>query len=139
MPVARAAYPSDVTDRQWAVIQPLLPQPKTGGRPHTTDMREVADAVFYVLRTGSAWRQLPHDFPPWSTVYDYFRRFRNDGVWQQIHDSLREKVRVKAGREPTPSAAIVDSQSVKTTEKGDPRPSPSAGRAAGRAARGPYW
>lgn len=114
----RAAYPSDLTDEQWALIAPLIPSAKAGGRPRTTDMREVINAILYVDRTGCAWRAMPHDLPRWGTVYFYFRRFRNQGVWQRMHDTLREQVRMKEGRQATPSAAIVDSQSVKTTEKG---------------------
>lgn len=114
----RAAYPSDLTDEQWAVLAPLIPSAKAGGRPRTTDMREVINAILYVDRTGCAWRAMPHDLPRWGTVYFYFRRFRNQGVWQRMHDTLREQVRLKEGRQATPSAAIVDSQSVKTTEKG---------------------
>lgn len=114
----RATYPSDLTDGQWAVIEPLIPSGKAGGRPRTTDMREVINAILYLDRTGCAWRAMPHDLPKWGTVYFYFRKFRNEGIWQRIHDLLREQVRLKEGREATPSAAIVDSQSVKTTEKG---------------------
>lgn len=114
----RRAYPSDVTDEEWAILEPLIPPEKPGGRPRTTEMREVINAIFYLDRTGGQWRALPHDFPRWSTVWSYFRRWRNDGTWERIHTALRERVRVKQGREPTPSAAIIDSQSVKTSQKG---------------------
>jgi putative transposase len=116
--MARIAYPSDLTEAQWQLIRRRIPPAKPGGRHRSVDLREVACAIQYVLRTGCSWRQLPHDFPPWQTVYYYFRRFKQDGTWKAIHDDLREKVRVKAGRNRSPSAAIVDSQSVKTTEKG---------------------
>jgi transposase len=111
-------YPSDLTDQQWAILEPLIPPAKEGGRPRTTDMRNVLNALFYVDRTGCQWRALPHDFPPWSTVWSYFRTWRDDGTWKRMHTTLREQVRVKQGREPTPSAAIIDSQSVKTSQKG---------------------
>lgn len=111
-------YPSDLTDQQWAILEPLIPPAKPGGRPGSVDMREVINAIFYVDRTGCQWRALPHDFPPWSTVWSYFRAFRNDGTWERIHIALRKQVRVKQGRDPTPSAAIIDSQSVKTSQKG---------------------
>lgn len=116
--MSRTAYPSDLTDAQWRSIEPLIPPAKPGGRPRTVTMREILNGIWYVLRSGCAWRLMPHDLPPWSTVYDYFRKFRLSGVWQKIHDILRERVRQKDGREKSPSAAIIDSQSVKTTEKG---------------------
>ena len=116
--MSSAAYPSDVSDAQWALLEPLIPPARPGGRPRTTDMRQVVNAILYVLRTGCAWRLLPHDLPPWSTVYDYLRKFRLHGVWRRIHDALRNRVRRQEGREESPSAAILDSQSVKTTEKG---------------------
>ena len=111
-------YPSDLTDQEWAWLAPLIPQAKPGGRPRTVDMRAVLNALLYVDRTGCQWRALPHDFPPWSTVWTYFRTWRNDGTWKRMHTALREQVRVQQGREPTPSAAIIDSQSVKTSQKG---------------------
>ncbi len=111
-------YPSDLTEQEWAILEPLIPPAKVGGHPRTTDMREVLNALFYVDRTGCQWRALPHDFPPWSTVWSYFRTWRNDGTWKRMHTALREKTRVSMGREPTPSAAIIDSQSVKTSQKG---------------------
>ena len=111
-------YPSDLTDGQWELITPLLPGAKHGGRPRTVDIRTIINGILYLVRTGCQWRMLPVTFGPWSTVYDYFRKYRKSGLWQQIHDSLRKAVRKKAGRKSTPSAAIVDSQSVKTTEKG---------------------
>ena len=116
--MARLAYPSDLTEAQWQLIRRRIPSAKPGGRHRSVDLHKLVNAILYVVRTGCSWRQLPHDFPPWQTVYYYFRRFKQDGTWKKIHDDLREKVRVKAGRKPTPSAAIVDSQSAKTTEKG---------------------
>jgi transposase len=115
---SRQGYPSDLTDQEWTILEPLIPPAKPGGRPRSVDMREVLNAICYVDRTGCQWRALPHDFPPWPTVWTYFRTWCNDGTWERIHTALREQVRVKQGREPTPSAAIIDSQSVKTSQKG---------------------
>src|SRR5690349_20145795 len=117
----RASYPSDLTDQQWEILEPLIPPAKPGGHPRTTDMREVINAILYLDRTGGQWRALPHDFPPWSTVWSYFRRWRNDDTWKRIHTALREQTRVKQGREPTPSAAIIDSHYMKTSQKGEAR------------------
>ncbi len=114
----RTSYSTDLTDDQWKKLEPLVPPPKPGGRPVKYERREIVNAIFYVLRTGCAWRLLPHDFPQWDSVYGYFRCWKNDGTWKHIHDCLRTEVRVQERREAEPSAAIVDSQSVKTTEKG---------------------
>ncbi len=114
----RLSYPTDLTHDEWQILDPLLPPPKPGGRPRQTDTREVINAIFYLLRSGCAFRLLPHDFPPWSTVYTYFRQWKKDGTWKKIHDTLHEKLRKLDGRKKEPSAAIIDSQSVKTTEKG---------------------
>lgn len=114
----RRSYATDLTDAQWELIAPFVLPETGGGRPRTTNMREVVNAILYVLRTGCAWHLLPHDFPPPGTVYDYFRRWQRDGTWELIHLTFREQVRIQAGREPEPSASIIDSQSVKTNEQG---------------------
>lgn len=116
MPCCR--YPSDLSDAQWMRLEPLLPPVRSGGRPRAHPLREVVDALRYVLRGGIAWRALPHDYPPWQTVYHYFRTWRMDGTWERLNDELRELVRERVGRNAQPRAAILDSQSVKTTEKG---------------------
>jgi putative transposase len=116
--MTRARYPTDLTDRQWHHLALHVPPAKPGGRPRGSDEREIVNAILYVLRNGVVWRALPHDYPPWKTAYHYFRTWRQDGTWEVIHDALREQVRQADGRETTPSAAVLDSQSVKTTEKG---------------------
>ena len=114
----RKSYPSDLTDDQWELLAPLLPPPRPGGRPRSVDLREVVDAMLYLLRTGCPWRHLPHDLPPWGTVWSYFRRWRDNGTLERVHDALRDQVRIAAGKHPSPSVGILDSQSVATTEKG---------------------
>lgn len=114
----RKTYKSDLTDTEWKLIQPHIPVAKRGGRPRKANKREVLNAIFYVLKTGCQWDLLPHDFPPKGTVYHYFNTWRKTGIWEQINREVREELRQAMGREATPSAAIMDSQSVKTTEKG---------------------
>ena len=114
----RTAYQSDLSDAEWVYLEPHLPVPKATGRPKTHSAREILNAIFYVVRGGCAWRLLPHDFPPWKTVYHYFRAWRLSGVWEAMHSALRKRARVRLERNPQPSAGIVDSQSVKTTGVG---------------------
>jgi transposase len=114
----RRAYPTDLTDAQWAILEPLIPPPRPGGRPPKHPRRELVNAMLYVLRGGIAWRLLPHEYPPWQTVYHYFRLWRIDGAWDRINAALCARVRMRGGRDPQPSGAILDSQSAKTTEKG---------------------
>src|SRR5918996_1334450 len=114
----RKPYPTDLSDAEWNYIEPHLPAPKEHGRPRIHDLREILNAVFYLLKSGCQWRLLPHDFPRWPTVYHYFRKWRIDGTWERINRAIRERLRVRLGRDPQPSAGIVDSQSVKSTGVG---------------------
>ena len=111
-------YPSDLTDEQFAVIEPLLPKAKPGGRPRSVNLHDAVNGILYVNRTGCQWRALPKDYPPWSTCYDFFRKWRIDGTWQRVNDALREQVRRKAGRKRSPRTASADSQSAKASGSG---------------------
>ena len=135
----RAAYPRDLTDAQWALIAPLIPAAEPGGRYRAVDMHEIVNAIVYVLRSGCSWRMLPHDLPPWGTVHYYYRRFRRDGTWLHVHERLRTKVRRAVGRHPQPSAAILDSQSVKTTKKGGPNAATMGSRKSTAASVTCWW
>jgi putative transposase len=114
----RKPYPTDLSDAEWSCLEEHLPAPQNYGRPRVHSWREILNAIFYIVRGGCPWRLLPHEFPPWKTVYHYFRSWRLDGTWERLHRALRERVRVRIGRNSQPSAAIVDSQSVKTTGVG---------------------
>jgi transposase len=119
--MARMSYPSDLTDAQWQALAPLVPKPKPGGRPATYSRREIVNAILYQARNGGGWRALPHDLPPYRIVFHYFRTWQQDGTWQRLHARLRTRLREQAGKTAKPSAAILDSQSVKTTEQGGPK------------------
>ena len=114
----RRPYPSDLSNAEWQILEPLLPLEKPGGRHRGYALREIINAIEYLIRCGGAWRSLPHDLPHWQSVYHYFRLWKQDGTWLRIHDHLHEEVRKQMGRDAQPSAAVIDSQSVKTTEKG---------------------
>ena len=111
-------YPTDLSEKEWGLLEPYLPAPKWRGRPRLHSPREILNAVFYVLKTGCQWRMLPREFPPWKTVFHYFRAWRLDGTWERLNRAMRERLRAQLGRDPQPSAGIVDSQSVKTTGVG---------------------
>jgi transposase len=114
-------YPSDLTDAEWAVIEPMIPPAKPGGNKRTADMREVTNGLMFILSAGCQWRAIPTDLPPWRTIYDYMDRWNHDGTLERIHQVLYIACREQAGREPSPTGAVIDSQSVKSAEKGGSR------------------
>jgi putative transposase len=128
----RQAYPTDLNATEWSKIAPYLPETPSTGRPRQHPWREILNAIFYIVRSGEAWRLLPHDLPPWKTVYHYFRLWRIDGTWERVNRALREEVRVQAGKNRQASAAVLDSQSVKTVEGGAGRGYDAAKKVAGR-------
>ena len=113
----RRTYDTDLSDAQWALIEPMIPQAEPGGRPRKAATRDLVDAIMYFLRAGGSWRLLPHDLPPWQTVYYYLRRWQREGVWTHVHHALVMADRERVGREASPSAAILDSQSVRTADQ----------------------
>jgi len=130
--MTRPSYPTDLTDEQWLSLSRLVPKAKLGGRPAKYERREIVNAIVYQTRNGGTWRNLPHDLPPYRIVFYYFRLWQKDGTWNRVHDHLRTRVRQGTGKTPKPTAAILDSQSVKTTEQGGPK-----GYDAGKKNRGP--
>ena len=113
----RQIYKTDLTNDQWTILEPLLPTPAVRGRPREHSLREILNVIFYIVDGGIKWRSMPHDLPPWQSVYYYFRQWTKSGRWEQLNTTLREQVQRKANRNPEPSAAVLDSQSVKTTEE----------------------
>jgi len=130
---SRKAYPSDLTDAQWELLEPLIPAVAKDATKVSYERREIVNAIFYVLRSGCPWRLVPHDLPAWGTVYWYFRMWRNEGLWDQILHALRRQVRQKQGRDPEPSAAVIDSQSIKTSAVRGPEKGYDAGKKSGAA------
>nr|WP_224065451.1 IS5 family transposase [Thermus thermophilus] len=129
---SRRSYPSDLSDAEWALLEPLIPAPKPGGRPAKVPRREIVNAILYVLENGIKWRAMPHDLPHWSTVYHYFRKWQKEGIWEKAVQALARQDREREGRQASPSALVMDSQSVKTTEKRGPRGNDGAKKVKGR-------